>query len=916
MAVPKHILRIHDTEANLLASLKDTQIAYATDIDEAIWRNGTDFHYLSSGKAWNGASYDYSNIDATSITIHDGGGNTKVVDYASLLTETFEINQASDFKTALEANINRKTLIMNERSFFYQTNNTIDVYGINVLIGHDTDISTDVGITADFTENVGSPSTQIICRNTTFSLGLAGGLDFDGNIDVNIFARHFDTTITNLDGLGTITYEKTDSTLPVTGTYTITQSYWDNTSDSASTQGDGITISGGVVSTRTTQGLQYSGAGELKLGPHYLSMASSGVYSGGTLSTTTPTPDTNVTIGICEGFVIDTSTFGIDTIVTTPVSVVSPIVFTPTNIATQNVTYVGLNSSGTQVEWNQPPTPEQRRDNIFLGVAVHSNNSTVEFVNNLQDVSSDITGQVHDLSRYLGYFNIEGNGVTANGANLSFDKAIGKAFKTGVNFTTNPKDPDTNNLPAKVLSSFRYRTQLGAEGLDVTLIDPTSYDNAGTITTIAGSNNQATIQRIYVFASEQIRVQYGQEIYSSFSDAVDAVGKQAFVTESNISENGLLLCSLVVQKGCNDLSDTTCAGFFQAGRFGEIGSIGSTAVGTLQSGYNNSINPEIITDATLGAVSIKNGQGVGTDSLNVLELQNDAGTNTFEVTGEGDVDATNFNGVPLTASGVATNYLDETGAYSVPAGGVGDAVLSATQTFTGVNTFSGATALDGDATYNRNSATFDVMGVEQGVAITNLDTHIVVGHNVTDIIPTGIPIGWTGRVDLTTTGYSVYRKQVVMNLKSTDATYGKIMSRVTSTATTTISWTAWQSISGDVVLSDTQTFTGTNTFSSATTINALLNVDDIQGNNGAIFLKTTGIGIGLNDSLNTLLPSTSGDLIDIGLTGNTNYYFRDLNLKGAILSTGTQVNFANLPTSATGLATGDLWNDAGTMKIA
>ena len=229
MAVPKHILRIHDTEANLLASLKDTQIAYATDIDEAIWRNGTYFHYLASGKAWNGSSYDYSNIDATSITIHDGGGNTTILNYASLLTETFEINQASDFKTALESTINRKTLIMNERSIYYTTNNTINVYGINVLIGHDVDISTGVGITADFTENVGSPSTSIICHNTTFSLGLTGGLDFDGDIDIDIFARHFDTTITNLDGLGTIKYEKTDSTLPTTGTYTITQSFWDST---------------------------------------------------------------------------------------------------------------------------------------------------------------------------------------------------------------------------------------------------------------------------------------------------------------------------------------------------------------------------------------------------------------------------------------------------------------------------------------------------------------------------------------------------------------------------------------------------------------------------------------------------------------------------------------------------------------
>jgi hypothetical protein len=413
---------------------------------------------------------------------------------------------------------------------------------------------------------------------------------------------------------------------------------FENVPDGTPTKTYGQDVSGNLVkfngadNVATGQGIVKGGSGEIKLGPHYLSMASSGVYSGGLLSVSGPV-DANVNIGVTEGFIIDTSTFGIDSIVTTPVSVTSPIVFSPTNIATQNVTYVGLNSSGTQVEWNTLPTPEQRRDNIFLGVAIHSNRTTVEFVNNLQDVSSDITGQLHDLSRYLGYFNIEGNGVTANGANLNFNKAIGTAFKTGVNFEVNHKDPDTNYLPAKVASSFRYRTQTGGEGSAITLIDPTSYDVGGTITAIAGSNNQSTIQKIYIFPSNEIRIQYGQTLFSSFSDAISAVGKEPFVTESNIKENGLLLCSLVVKKGATDLSSTADALFFQAGRFGETGSVGSTAVGTLQSGYDNSINPEIITNATLGAVTLKRGSAL--DSDDVLEVQNGAGTQTFKVTGEG-----------------------------------------------------------------------------------------------------------------------------------------------------------------------------------------------------------------------------------------------------------------------------------------
>lgn len=49
MATPKHILRIHDTEANLFANLKDTQIAFATDTNRIIWREGSSFWTFDAG---------------------------------------------------------------------------------------------------------------------------------------------------------------------------------------------------------------------------------------------------------------------------------------------------------------------------------------------------------------------------------------------------------------------------------------------------------------------------------------------------------------------------------------------------------------------------------------------------------------------------------------------------------------------------------------------------------------------------------------------------------------------------------------------------------------------------------------------------------------------------------------------------
>lgn len=48
-----------------------------------------------------------------------------------------------------------------------------------------------------------------------------------------------------------------------------------------------------------------------------------------------------------------------------------------------------------------------------------------------------------------------------------------------------------------------------------------------------------------------------------------------------------------------------------------------------------------------------------------------------------------------------------------------------------------------------------------------------------------------------------------------------------------------------------------------------------------------------------------------GTQANTN-----LNINGSLSIQGTTVNVANLPTSATGLATGDLWNNGGVLNIA
>jgi hypothetical protein len=345
---------------------------------------------------------------------------------------------------------------------------------------------------------------------------------------------------------------------------------------------------------------------KLSLGSHYLPLASTGVFQGAALSTGAGAAEYSISSG--DGLIVDTSTFPNTNV--TSITITAKNNITPTNIATNPVTYVMITSADTVLELTTFPTETQRRDNIFLGVVVHSDNTTVSVVNNLPDVGLDISAQLRDVMTGLGFFSLSGNVISSNGANLSIDKAAGTAFKSGANFhPSGQKAPHTVTLAQQVLATFRYRNQDSSEGSDITLIDPTTYDNGGTTAAIGGSNNQATIQKIYVFPSNIIRIQRGQEIFSTIQDAIAAIGKEAFVIEPN-------------------------AQFFQASKFGEAGSVGAS-ISTLQKSYDNSINPEILTDSTRGAVDFRRGSAADTDG--VISVQNNSGTVNFGVKGTGEI---------------------------------------------------------------------------------------------------------------------------------------------------------------------------------------------------------------------------------------------------------------------------------------
>lgn len=93
--------------------------------------------------------------------------------------------------------------------------------------------------------------------------------------------------------------------------------------------------------------------------------------------------------------------------------------------------------------------------------------------------------------------------------------------------------------------------------------------NTASIGTISGANN-TTIHRIYGIGapgvSDQITVQYGQNIYSSLAAATAAIGTGVFIP--NFTTAGAALLGWVAAtRVATNLSDPTQASFTHAGRF-------------------------------------------------------------------------------------------------------------------------------------------------------------------------------------------------------------------------------------------------------------------------------------------------------------------------------------------------------------
>jgi hypothetical protein len=361
-------------------------------------------------------------------------------------------------------------------------------------------------------------------------------------------------------------------------------------------------------------------------------------------------------------------------------------------------TFVYITSGGTIEQQPTTLTPTQRRQNIFLGKLGHPDKTAINLVFSQPDYVLTPLGQLRDM--FIPINLINGGVYPSANTGLTINNSAGYIYGLGINFSSDELSPNSFYVSGGSPTTFQYRTQTGGTITNTTFIDPLNYDLNGVITPLSGS--KATNQRVYLLQNGSIRVMYGQHVYSNFAEAVQNIQIETFTPFPNFINNAVLISIITVLSTATDLTDTSKAQFFFTSKFGEtVGSAGGVSTTTLQQAYNNSSNPEIVINATLDGLTIKNGTGNADNITRLLEGQTAANGVTSFIRADGYISGTTFqsNGFIANSNGLTATTVSATTYYNLP---------------TDVRV-TGGTYSTGTATFTNNTGgTFTVTGFSNG----------------------------------------------------------------------------------------------------------------------------------------------------------------------------------------------------------
>ena len=224
-------------------------------------------------------------------------------------------------------------------------------------------------------------------------------------------------------------------------------------------------------------------------------------------------------------------------------------------------------------------TDAQYKTTVVLGSAIHSD-GTVRFAKTFPTAAYGTHNEFSEFARIFGPLKKTGHTITANGANLSLDRAAGTAFALGRNFSTDANNPSIITDGAQSIVNFYRYYQDGSGGFVLddgvsnagyTVLDPTKYDDgSGTLATV--SAKKFTTQRLYYFPSTTgiVVAYYGRNEYDSLDAANTQISAEPFTEATNTAQQAIFLGYVIMENTCTDLSAATNSRIIQGGLFRSV----------------------------------------------------------------------------------------------------------------------------------------------------------------------------------------------------------------------------------------------------------------------------------------------------------------------------------------------------------
>lgn len=427
--------------------------------------------------------------------------------------------------------------------------------------------------------------------------------------------------------------------LHVEGNIRVTGAYYDST-NSAGTSGQVLKSTATGTDWVDPYDLVGVNADFVKTVPgnRFVENLQTGVLYGGVI-TINALDNTKIDISAGAGIIVSmgASTTAMPVPTVTTVTWTAKTAVTLTYLATNDVTWFALDSSGNVVQSTAAWSDTGYETQLCLGIAVHPDNTSINFTKQSTHLSYGQSTVVDPFVRAFGPLKLSGNTISAYSNNLQIKRSAGTAYALGANYVNDPNNPnivaDTDANPITQVCYY-YHDGLGGFNVQVgSLIDPTKYDNqSGTLQTASGG--KYTIQRLFSCPTQPtlIGVYYGSQEYNSIEEAEANIPYESFAESELTSKQGLFCGYLIVKANSTNLSNAADAKFIQAGLFRSISTVtaGGQAITSL-----DDLTDVVITSPVQGnflrynaaTSSWVNGTGVdGTGTTNYVPKWSDSDT--------------------------------------------------------------------------------------------------------------------------------------------------------------------------------------------------------------------------------------------------------------------------------------------------